>query len=243
MPHFFIGSASVSELHSPTTCNCFQTNKLSRILVLCVTPFIAQYGFLRVGRRLDKSSLDYDTKHILSKHSNLTRLVIRDAHLWRLHSDTCNTLAIVHQRFWILSGRPTVRKEILHFIICARLAERAQQLMGQLPTTRVTPSRPFYHSGIDYAEPFKNRRDAKTYNVVVSICSSTSALHLELIIDYSAFIAAYKHFTGHRGICSILSSDYGTTLIGADSEFKRLFTTSSAELDKPRILLVNNETH
>lgn len=125
------------------------------------------------------------------------------------------------------------------------IAERAQQLMGQLLTIRVTPSRPFYHSGIDYAGPFKNRRRraTKTYNVVVFICSSTSALHLELVTDYSAFIAACKRFTGRRGICFTLSSDYGTTLIGADSEFKRLFTTSSAELDKPRILLVNDGTH
>lgn len=95
-----------------------------------VTPFIAQDGFLRVGRRLDKSSLDYDTKHILSKHSNLTRLVIRDAHLWRLHSGTRNTLAIVHQRFWILGGRPTVRKEILYFVICARYRWKSSTTNG-----------------------------------------------------------------------------------------------------------------
>lgn len=43
---------------------------------------------------------------------------------------------------------------ILHCVRCARFRGlRAQQLMGQLPIQRVTPSRPFLRSGIDYAGP------------------------------------------------------------------------------------------
>lgn len=70
--------------------------------------------------------------------------------------------------------------------------------MGQLPLGRVTPSHTFLHSGVDYAGPFclktwkgKNARTYKGY-LVLFVCFSTSAVHLELVTDYTtdAFIAA-----------------------------------------------------
>ncbi|XP_071580104.1 uncharacterized protein [Temnothorax nylanderi] len=106
--------------------------------------------------------------------------------------------------------------------------------MGQLPAERITPSRPFEHTGVDYAGPFTIKtwrgRNAKTYKAYIAlfVCFSTSAIHLELVADYTteAFIAAYKRFTSRRGICSTLSSDCGTNLKGADAELRRLFLAS-----------------
>jgi hypothetical protein len=151
-------------------------------------------------------------------------LVINDAHLRTLHSGITGTLAEVRQRFWILGGRSSVKREILQCVTCARYrAKRAQQLMGQLvggpplPPSRVTPSR--IHSGVEYARPFIIKtwygRAAKTYKayIVLFISSSTSAIHLELVTDYSAdaFVAAYKRFVSRRRIYSTLTSDCGTT--------------------------------
>ncbi|XP_011688836.1 PREDICTED: uncharacterized protein LOC105450600 [Wasmannia auropunctata] len=122
--------------------------------------------------------------------------------------------------------------------------------MGQLPTTRVSPNRPFAHSGIDYAGPFvtktwkgKNARTYKSY-IAVFVCFSTSAVHLELVTDYTAeaFIAAYKQFTSRRGICTTLSSDCGTTLKGADAELRRLFSQSTKESTNLATLLANDGT-
>jgi len=70
--------------------------------------------------------------------------------------------------------------------------------MGQLPKSRITPSRPFLNSGVDYAGPYTLKtwkgRGAKTYKAyfVVFVCFSTSAVHLELVTDYTTdgFIAA-----------------------------------------------------
>ncbi|XP_044733954.1 uncharacterized protein LOC123296518 [Chrysoperla carnea] len=218
-----------------------------------LNPFLDQDGLLRVGGRLDQSSLEYDMKHpyILPKDSTLSRLVIWDVHLRLLHSGTRNTLATIRQRFWILGGRVSVRKEILRCVICSRYrGKRAQQLMGQLPPRRVTPTRPFTNSGVDYAGPFIIKtwrgRNAKSYKgyVCLFICSATSAIHLELVSDYSAdaFIAAYKRFTGRRGLCSTLTSDCGTTFVGADAELKRLFTASSSESENLCRLLANDGT-
>ncbi|XP_046608758.1 uncharacterized protein LOC124299539 [Neodiprion virginianus] len=109
--------------------------------------------------------------------------------------------------------------------------------MGQLPQSRVTQSRPFLHSGVDYAGPFSIRasrgRGAKSCKgyIVIFICFTTSAVHLELVSDYTteAFIAAYKRFTSRRGICASIASDCGTNLVGADSELRRLLAASSKE--------------
>ncbi|XP_011877529.1 PREDICTED: uncharacterized protein LOC105567318, partial [Vollenhovia emeryi] len=211
-------------------------------------------GLLRIGGRLQSALLPPNAKHplILPKESALTTLIISDAHSRTLHGGTQTTVAFLRNDYWIIGGRSPVRAFILRCVLCARFRQkRAQQLMGQLPLERVTPSRPFLHSGVDYAGPFslktwrgKNARTYKGY-LVLFVCFSTSAVHLELVTDYTtdAFIAAYKRFTARRGICATLISDCGTNLKGADQELQRLFSASSTESREIATLLANDGTH
>lgn len=215
-----------------------------------LTPFIDQLGTLRVGGRLKHSPLQPEAKHppILPRTSRLTTLVISEAHSRTLHGGTQSTLSYLRQSYWILGGRAPVRAYILRCTTCARLRGlRAQQLMGQLPPARVTPSRAFLHSGLDYAGPFTIKtwrgRAAKTYKgyLAVFVCFATSAVHFELVTDYTseAFIAAYRRFTGRRGICHTLYSDCGTNFAGADAELRALFKAGSAEMDSTIVSLTN----
>jgi len=80
--------------------------------------------------------------------------------------------------------------------------------MGQLPPSRTSRSRPFLHAGVDYAGPFtvktwkgRNAKVQKGY-LIIFVCFTTSAVHLELATDYSTegFLLAYRRFTGRRGI-------------------------------------------
>jgi len=122
--------------------------------------------------------------------------------------------------------------------------------MGQLPPARVTPARPFYNSGLDYAGPVTLKtwrgRAARSYKgyLAIFVCLATSAVHIEVVTDYTtdAFIAAYKRFSGRRGICATLQSDCGTNFVGADIELKRLFQQSSQELGSLASLLANDGT-
>ncbi|XP_046491852.1 uncharacterized protein [Neodiprion pinetum] len=122
--------------------------------------------------------------------------------------------------------------------------------MGQLPQSRVTQSRPFLHSGVDYAGPFSIRasrgREAKSCKgyIIIFICFTTSAVHPELVSDYTtkAFIAAYKRFTSRRGICASIASDCGTNLVGADSELRRLLAASSKEFSEIANILASHGT-
>lgn len=218
-----------------------------------LTPFIDSNGLLRLGGRLQHSLLPSSAKHplILPKDSPLTLLIIAEAHNQTLHGGTQLTLSFVRNEYWIIGGRATVRSQILNCVRCARYRQkRAQQLMGQLPTERATPNRPFAHSGVDYAGPFTVKtwrgKNAKTYKAYIAlfVCFSTSAVHLELVTDYStdAFIAAYKRFTARRGICSTLTSDCGTNFKGSDVELRKLFASQSQESEKLTTLLANDGT-
>jgi len=121
-----------------------------------LTAFIDAQGILRVGGRLENTVLSYENKHqaILPKSARLTTLLIDHAHKITLHGGTQLTLGHLRQQFWIIGGRASVKAHILRCVECARQRGiRAHQLMGQLPLSRVTPTRAFEHTGIDYAGP------------------------------------------------------------------------------------------
>ncbi|XP_076301952.1 uncharacterized protein LOC143220098 [Lasioglossum baleicum] len=231
-----------------------QGGKLSRSSHLIrLVPFLDSDGMLSVGGRLRNALLDPDVKHplILPQDSELTHLVLDDVHRATLHGGAQVMLATLRRSYWIIGGRVPVRSFVLRCVICTRQrAATATQLMGQLPMSRTLPSRLFLHSGVDYAGPFTVKtwrgRAAKTYKgyLVVFVCFSSSAVHLDLATDYSTagFLAAYKRFTGRHGICATLTSDCATNLVGADSELRRLFDSSSRKLADLANLLANDGT-
>ncbi|XP_067216965.1 uncharacterized protein [Linepithema humile] len=205
-----------------------------------LSPFLDNDGLLRLRGRLLRSQLNPAEKHplILPRECRLSILVMDHHHRKTLHGGPQLTLLSIRQKFWIIGGRVPVRAFIHKCVICARhRATTGQQAVGQLPASRVVPCRPFLNSGVDYAGPFTLKtfrgRGCKTYKgyFVIFVCFSSSAIHLEVATDYSTdgFLAAFRRFTGRRGICSTLTSDCGTNLIGADAELKRMFTASSRE--------------
>ncbi|XP_028982670.1 uncharacterized protein LOC107048746 [Diachasma alloeum] len=122
-----------------------------------LTPTLDNERIMRLGGRLKNSQLNPDEIHpiILPRQSRLTTLVIEEAHRKTLHGGTQLTLAYTRQRYWIIGGRGTVRAYIQRCAICTRHRGRqAQQQMGQLPATRISPARAFLHTGVDYAGPF-----------------------------------------------------------------------------------------
>ncbi|CAK9820254.1 hypothetical protein ANTPLA_LOCUS10516 [Anthophora plagiata] len=79
--------------------------------------------------------------------------------------------------------------------------------MGDLPESRLAPTRPFEIVGIDYCGPFlikekkfRNQSRLKSY-VAVFACFSTKALHLELATDLTSesCLGTLKRFFARRG--------------------------------------------
>ncbi|XP_036145322.1 uncharacterized protein LOC118646459 [Monomorium pharaonis] len=142
-------------------------------------------------------------------------------------------MSTIRQDYWIIRARSLVRSVIHKCLICIR--ERAAvptQLMGDLPSMRVSPSpRSFAQCGVDYAGPVQVRAFAgrgvasrKAY-IALFVCLATRAIHLELISDYSspAFLNAYVRFCSRRGLPRIMYSHNGTTFVGAEKELKKAY--------------------
>ena len=124
--------------------------------ILALNPFLDESGILRVGGRLQFSPLNYASKHqiILHPHSHLTRLIIEYEHIRLLHAGVQSTQASLRRKYWIIHDKSYIRSAIHKCVTCFRFrAKGANQLLGQLPPSRVTPSRPFSQSAVDYAGP------------------------------------------------------------------------------------------
>ena len=119
--------------------------------------FIDSQGLLRLGGRLKNALIPTSAKHpyIIPKNSPLSNLIIREAHQQTYHGSTQDTLSYIRQTYWILGGRTPIRSFILKCVKCMRYRRtHAQHIMGQLPASRVNPSREFLHTGVDYANPY-----------------------------------------------------------------------------------------
>lgn len=155
-----------------------------------LTAFMDSEGVIRVGGRLGNSQVTYEETHpaIIPHSSRLTDLIIEEAHRATLHGGTQLTLSRIRRCYWIIDGRAPVRSFVLQCVGCARQRGiRAYQMMDQLPHSRVTPARPFAHTGVDYARPNTIKawkgRGAKTHKgwICVFVCFATSALHIEAV--------------------------------------------------------------
>ncbi|XP_058827393.1 uncharacterized protein LOC131687333 [Topomyia yanbarensis] len=174
-----------------------------------LSPFVDPDGILRVGGRLKLSEQPYLTKHpilIPSSHP-FRRLVVQHYHLKLLHGGG-------HSARILANSRTT----------------SAKQQTGQLPLQRITPSRPFSVTGVDYAGPVyikpihKRAAPTKAY-LSIFVCFVTKAVHIELVSDLStpAFLSALRRFIARRGCPTHMHSDNGKNFEGARNELHALY--------------------
>ncbi|XP_048481675.1 uncharacterized protein LOC125489576 [Plutella xylostella] len=200
--------------------------------LLQLTPFLDKDGLLRVGGRLKHANITEDQKHptIIPHNGKLTELLIDNAHTLSLHGGPRLTLATLRRHYWIIGGNRAVKKCLRRCVICRRNTPSKQvQIMGELPEERITPSRPFEHTGVDFTgfidvKSNKGRgiKSSKGY-VAVFICMVTKAVHLELVSDLStsSMIAAMRRLAAKRGTPSHIYSDNGTNFVGSSRVIKQ----------------------
>lgn len=207
--------------------------------IIRLNPIMDQNRLLRVGGRLSNCDfLSYEEKHplILSKHSHLTRIIVNHAHLATLHGSPLLVSSYIFRRIWIVQGKRLIRKLVNACPKCLRYSGRTMsQQMASLPPVRITPSRPFSSTGLDYAGPIKIRttkgrghKSGKGW-IAIFVCLVTKSVHIEIVSDLTSetFLAAFTRFSSRRGLPKCIFSDNGTTFQGAKNEIDGLFNLQS----------------
>ena len=200
-----------------------------------LTPFLDKHHLLRVGGRLDNSSLPATLSHpiICDSKDPLMVKYFEHLHLTLCHCGPSLLLAHSGAKLHILGARKLSRKICSCCIACRKCRPRTKtQFMADLPSPRVNASPPFTHCGMDYAGPFNIKMGyvrkpvLLEAHVCVFVCLSTKAIHLEVVSDSStpAFIAALQRFISRRGCPQHLYSDNGGNFVGARNSCHKLYS-------------------
>ncbi|GBM64240.1 hypothetical protein AVEN_167265-1 [Araneus ventricosus] len=115
--------------------------------------FIDENGILKVGGRLKHSKLNVYSKHpiVLPTNHILTTNILVYYHKKYLHLGAQALLYQVRQKFWPINGKHNCKKVIFKCITCAKNKPvLTSQIMGDLPTDRVTPNHVFNVTGIEF---------------------------------------------------------------------------------------------
>ena len=123
-----------------------------------LNPYLDDQQILRVGGRLDRSSLSDHVKHpiILPRKGRVTTLIIKWCHEQVAHQGRGITMKKVRSSgFWIVNCSSAVTSHIFKCVQCRKLRGKANtQRMADLPKDRLEPSPPFTYCGMDCFGPF-----------------------------------------------------------------------------------------
>ena len=189
-------------------------------------PFVDK-GVLRVGGRLNNADIPQESKHpiILPRKSNVTTLIIRNAHERLGHAGRGHVLARLREKYWIIGANSAVRQLISSCVICRRIKAPPQdQKMADLPKDRLTPAPPFTYVGVDYFGPFttkQGRKEHKRYGALFT-CLVSRAVHIEIAnsLETDSFLNALRRFIARHGPVREIRSDNGTNFVGAERELR-----------------------
>ena len=101
-----------------------------------------------------------------------------------------------------------------------------------MPADRVTTSKPFHVTGIDFAGPLyvKETPLLKQCYVALFTCATIRAVHLELCSNMTTntFLLAFQKFIGRSGIPHTIYTDNAQTFNAANRELAELWRVLSA---------------
>ena len=225
-------SETISRLHEEQVLP--KNNKLAKLDVA-----IDEFGILRVGGRLQNSTMSFGVKHpiILPRRSHITDLIIRYYHEKVRHQGRGFTINEIRSHgYWIIGCSKAVSSHIHKCIICRKLRGNTScQKMAPLPEVRLHEVPPFTHIGIDCFGPFtvKERRShVKRYGLLIT-CMASRAIHIEVLDDMTtdSFINGIRCLIAIRGNVLSIRCDNGTNFHGASRELRKAVD----ELDDSKI--------
>ena len=134
--------------------------------------------------------LPYESIHqmILPASQHFTKLIVSAEHIRLHHAGPQLLTASLREKYWIPRIRNLVKTVMHQCLTCYKFkAQATQQLMAELPSARVQPSRPFLTTGIDYAGPISLRLGTTRSKTIIKgyiaifVCFTTRAVHVEVV--------------------------------------------------------------
>ncbi|GFX30628.1 integrase catalytic domain-containing protein [Trichonephila clavipes] len=133
----------------------------------------------RVGGRLRHANLVYGHKRLilLPKRRILTYLIVKHYHEIILHAGTQLVQSCIQEQYWIICARDVIRHLIRKCIKCWKVkASITNQMMSDLPASRISPSPAFMCCGVDYVGPFQIKiikgRGSKSFKAYIAVLIS-----------------------------------------------------------------------
>ena len=200
------------------------------------SPFIDEFGVLRVDGRIGKADIPQEQKTpiILPKSSYITTLIILHYHTKYYHINHETAVNEIRQKFSISKLR-SVYKTIIRKCQWCKIKKAVPQVpqIAKLPRARLALySAPFTYTGIDFFGPIMvtvGRHREKRYGCLFT-CMTIRAVHLEIVhsLTTDSCILAIRNFMAHREIPREIFSDNGTNFVGAERELREAL----AEVDR-----------
>nr|CAI5867025.1 unnamed protein product [Callosobruchus analis] len=114
--------------------------------ILKLSPFLDSEKILRVGGRIQLSSLEYSKKHpmLMSSKHYITQLLFKYEHVRLCHASPKLLVSSLRDLYRVTGSTSLAKQTVYNCIKCFRVKPRASTpIMGVLPKSRVTPQPPF----------------------------------------------------------------------------------------------------
>jgi len=200
------------------------TKSKSNNLIQQLGLFIDNEGIIRCKGRVENSTLSFGAKCpvLLPKHGLYTEMVVQKAHSDILHSGVSQTLSKVRNNYWITHGRSVIKCVLKKCNVCRKCEGGPYKMpnMPPLPKSRVSESKPFTVTGLDYLGPvyIKTHQDSPKVWICLFTCTVTRAVHLEIVNDMTSeeFLLAFRRFIAQHGVPREVISDNALQFKAAD---------------------------
>ena len=203
-------------------------NDIKRGKYRSLKPILDDKGLYHIGSRMVHNPMCEDQTFLLPTTHTLTGLLMRDSHVKSGHRGRDTTLARFRSKYWTPHG-PKLAKAIVNNCQACKLRKPvlAKQVMGKIPSERLSPSAPFAHVMLDLFGPFlvrgevQKRTSGKVYGIIFTDVASR-AVHVEPCYGYdtSSFLQALRRFTSIRGWPETIYSDLGSQLVNAEKHLR-----------------------
>ncbi|GFW94924.1 integrase catalytic domain-containing protein [Trichonephila clavipes] len=154
-----------------------------KILISNLSVFREDNNIIRVKTRITErlDAPNFLSPILLPNNCIFTQRLVEHFHLKNHHKGTQLLLSIIREKYWITSGRGTVRKICNACVKCRRFKSKSPMTDPvSLPSDRVKDATVFEEVSVDLAGPLYVKWGDKVW-IVLYTCAIYRALHLELV--------------------------------------------------------------